>query len=256
MAKGELIQDISLDSIDFPEILMRADPHDEGIDDLTQSIQRIGVFNPIIVRPKEARFLLVAGRRRILASKLAGKVTIPARVRELTDEEALKIMLDENAARQDVNPIEEAIFYAKVIKEKALDTKKMAELARRTPDYISSRLGILQYPDYLIEAIGEKQISLGAAQYLAKISDEKVRKNYVSYAVSGGISVKRAIAWYESWRVGFARPNPMDIVEEDPETGEEREVHKEFCIVCQTHDVPGEMMLYYAHLKCFDKIQN
>lgn len=252
---AEQTQDISLDSIDFPEILMRSDPHDAGIDDLTQSIQKIGVFNPIIVRPRGDRFLLVAGRRRILASQLGGKVTIPAHVRDLTDEEALKIMVDENSARQDINPIDEAVFLMKVMAEKDLNIKQMGELTRRSADYIASRLAILEYPDYLIEAVGEKQISLGAAEYLAKITDKQVRRNYVMYAISGGISVKRAIAWYDSWNRGGVHANPLTVAELDEETGVEREVHKELCVICQRHDVPDEMMLYYGHRNCVEKIQ-
>ena len=164
-------------------------------------------------------------------------------------------MVDENSARQDINPIDEAIFLSKVMAEKELNIKQMGELTRRSADYIAARLAILEYPDYLIEAVGEKQISLGAAEYLAKITDERVRVNYVSYAISGGISVKRAIAWHDSWNRGGAQPNPLTIVERDADTGVEREVHKELCVICQRHDVPDEMMLHYAHRECVKKIE-
>lgn len=255
MAQAEQIQKISLDSIDAPKTAMRSEVHDEGIEELASSIKSIGLLQPILVRPVGKRYEIIAGHRRVTAARLAGLVTIASIVRTPSDSETTVFQLHENLLRRDVNPIDEAIFLAAVMKAQDLDVKKIAEVTRRSTEYIASRLAILGYPDYLIEAIGEKQIALGAAEYLAKITNEQVRKNYVHYAVSGGISVKRAIAWYESWRLGQVRANPMDIVEPDAETGEEREVHKEFCIICQTHDVPGEMMLYYAHLICFDKIQ-
>lgn len=250
------IQQIPLDQIDAPKTAMRSDVHDEGIDELAQSIQNIGLLQPVILRGVGERFEIIAGHRRVTAARLAGLVTIASIVRELTDSEATVSTLHENLLRRDVNPIDEAIFLSKVMAEQELDVKKIAELTKRTTEYIASRVAILEYPDYLIEAIGEKQISLGAAAHLAKITDERVRKNYVSYAISGGISVNRAIAWFDSWRAGQARSNPMDIVEPDADTGATREVHKEFCIICQVHDVPDKMMLYYAHLNCCEKISH
>lgn len=251
---ADQIQQIPLDQIDAPKTAMRSDVHDEGIDELAQSIQNIGLLQPVILRAAGERFEIIAGHRRVTAARLAGLVTIASIVRTLTDSEATVSRLHENLLRVDVNPIDEAIFLRKVMQENDLDTKKIAEWTRRSAEYIASRLDILEYPDYMIEAIGEKEISLGAAAHLAKITDERVRKNYTSYAISGGISVKRAIAWYDSWRAGQVRANPMDIVEPDVDNGEERVVHKEFCIICQVHDIPDKMMLYYAHLNCCEKI--
>ena len=188
------------------------------------------------------------------AARLASLVTIPAIIRDLDDAAATTQKIHENLLRVDVNPIDEAIFLSKIMQEQNLDIKKIAELTRRSADYISSRLEILQYPDYLIEAIGDKQISLGAAEYLAKITDEQVRRNYVSYAISGGISVKRAIAWHDSWNRGGVYSNPLDLEDSDSETGELREPHKELCVICQRHDVPDTMMLYYGHRECVEKI--
>ena len=252
---AEQIQQIPLDQIDAPKTAMRSDVHDEGIDELAQSIQNIGLLQPVILRAVGERYEIIAGHRRVTAARLADLVTIASIVRKLSDSEATVSTLHENLLRRDVNPIDEAIFLSKIMAEQDLDVKKISELTKRSVEYIASRVAILEYPDYMIEAIGEKQSSLGAAQHLAKITDERVRQNYVSYAISGGISVKRAIAWAESWRLGQARPNPMVIVETDADTGEEREVHKEFCIICQVHDVPDKMMLYYAHIQCSDKIQ-
>lgn len=253
---AEEIQNLPLDQIDAPKIAMRSDVHDEGIEELAASIKSIGLLQPVILRQAGTRYEIIAGHRRVTAARLAGLVTILAIVRTTTDSEATVFMLHENLLRVDVNPIDEAAFLAKVMQEQDLDIKKMAELTRRSKEYIASRVAILEYPDYLIEAIGEKQISLGAAEHLVRITDEQVRRNYVNYAISGGISVRRAIAWFESWRLGAAHRNPLEIVETDAETGEERAVHKEKCIVCETHDIPIDMMLYYAHTACVSRIQS
>ena len=252
---AEEIQLIPLDQIDAPKIAMRSDVHDEGIEELASSIKSIGLLQPVILRPVGDRYEIIAGHRRVVAARLAGLVTISAIVRTPSDSEATVMKLHENLLRRDVNPIDEAIFLSKVMQEQDLDIKKIAELTKRSADYISSRVEILQYPNYLIEAIGEKQISLGAAEYLAKITDGRVRENYVRYAISGGISVKRAIAWHDSWKRGGVHSDPSTISVEDAETGEPREVHKELCIICQHHCVPDEMMLYYAHRECVETIE-
>lgn len=251
----EEIQNIPLDQIDAPKTAMRSDVHDAQIEALAHSIRTIGLLQPVILRAVGERYEIIAGHRRVTAARLTSLVTIPAIIRDLDDAAATTQKIHENLLRVDVNPIDEAAFLVKIMQEQGFDAKKVAELTQRSVEYINSRLDILLYPDYLIEAIGEKQISLGAAEYLAKITDERVRANYVSYAISGGISVKRAIAWHDSWKRGGTHSNPLDIKEPDPETGEEREVHKELCIVCQHHDTPDIMMLYYAHLDCVQKIE-
>lgn len=251
----EKIEDIPLDQIDAPKIAMRSDVHDAEIEALAHSIKTIGLLQPVILRKDGERYEIIAGHRRVTAARLAGLVTISAIVRKLNEGEATAQKIHENLLRVDVNPIDEAVFLAQVMKEQDLDIKKISELTRRSVEYISSRLQILDYPDYLIEAIGEKQISLGAAEYLAKITDESVRRAYVNYAISGGISVKRAIAWHDSWNRGGVHSDPREIVETNSETGEEREVHKELCMICQLHDTPDGMMLYYAHLDCVKKIE-
>ncbi len=252
---SEQIEEISLDNIEEPKLAMRSDVHDEDIEELAASIKSIGLLQPVLLRPDGEKFEIIAGHRRVTAARLAGLVVISAIVRGATDSEATVAKLHENLLRRDVNPVDEAIFLRKVMDEQKLDIKKIADMTKRSEAYIISRLEILNYSGYLIEAVGEKQITLGAAHWLNQIADERVRQSYVNFAVKGGISVRRARAWFDSWSAGNRYDNPTDIKEADPETGEEKLVHKEQCIVCQNHDIPDGMMLYYAHLDCVEKIK-
>ena len=268
---------IPLDQIDDPQISMRSEANDDGIEELASSIKQIGLLQPVTLRAKVHRpdcpiskgdtatgcggcvgynrYEIITGHRRVLAARRAGLVTIEAIVREVKDREAIVFKLHENLLRREVNPVDEAIFLAKVLKEQNLDPKEIASMTRRSEAYISSRLEILKYPDYLIEAVGEKQISLGAAHWLNQISDDRVKQNYTDYAIKGGISVKRAIAWFESWKTGHLFANPQKIESPEESRGVGFEAHKETCIVCQGHEIPADMMLYYAHLECAKKIQ-
>ena len=251
----EEIKNIPLDTIDKPKIAMRSDVHDDEIQELADSIRTIGLLQPVLLRPVGERYEIIAGHRRVVASRIAGHATIAAIVRTPSESEATVFKLHENLLRRDVNPVDEAIFLAEIVQGEGYDVKKIAEITRRSETYISSRLELLEYPDYLIEAIGQKEVSLGAAHWLNEISDEKVKRNYVRYGISGGISVKRAIAWFESWKAGANFSNPTEILEKDSENGEEKEIHKELCIICQNKDIPATMMLYYAHLDCAKKIE-
>ena len=191
----------------------------------------------------------------MVASRLAGLALIQAIVKRSNDEETTVYKLHENLLRRDVNPVDEGIFLASVMKDQKYDVQKICDVTRRSKEYVMNRLEILNYPDYLIEAVGQKEVSLGAAHWLSKISDDKIKRSYCSYAINGGISVRRAQAWHDSWKIGQNYSNPLDIKEEDKATGELREVHKEECILCGKHDVPNLMMLYYAHIDCVKRIQ-
>lgn len=249
------IQEISLDQIDAPKLAMRSDIHDEGIEELAKSIRDIGLIQPIVLKPVGERYEIIAGHRRVVASKLAGLILISAIVRNPSDSDATVLKLHENLLRRDVNPVDEAVFLATIMKEEKYNLKQICEMTRRSESYISSRLEILDYPNYLIEAVGNKQVSLGAAHWLNKITDEKTRRNYTGYGMQGGISVKRAQAWFDSWDRGLNYSNPLEIKEEDEKTGEQKTVHKEQCILCGGYDVPDAMMLYYAHMECVEKLK-
>lgn len=252
---SEEIREIPLDQIDDPQVAMRSDIHDDGIEELASSIKSVGLIQPILVRPRGDRFEVIAGHRRTTAARLAGKILIPAIVRNSNESETTTLKLHENLLRRDVNPVDEAIFLSRVMKEQKLTIKEICEITRRSESYILSRVEILDYPDYLIEALGEEQISLGSAHWLNKITDDKIRRSYTGYAINGGISVKRAMAWQQSWQLGQNYSNPLDIEEADSESGEPRPVHKEECVICRDHDIPNAMMLYYAHMDCVRRIQ-
>lgn len=249
------IKDISLDQIDEPKLAMRSDVHDEGIEELAKSIKDIGLIQPITLKPVGDRYEVIAGHRRVIASKLAGLILIPSIIRDVNSNEATVLKLHENLLRRDVNPVDEAVFLAQIMKTEKYNLKQICEMTKRSDSYVSSRLEILNYPDYLIEAVGNKQISLGSAHWLNKITDEKTRRNYTGYGMQGGISVIRAKAWFDSWDRGQNYSNPLEIEETDEATGEQKSVHKEQCIICGAHDVPDMMMLYYAHIECVEKIK-
>ncbi len=249
------IQDISIDLIDEPKIAIRGNVNDEDIDELAISIKQYGLIQPIVLKKVGDRYEVIAGNRRLIACRRNSMAKVPAIIKEIDERETTILKLHENLLRRDVNPVDEAVFLSRTMKAQNLGVKEIAEMINRSEQYIRTRLDILEYPDYLIEAIGEKQIPLGAAHWLAKITDEKIRFYYTGYAVRGGITINRAIAWYTSWEAGQTYSNPQEIKVSNEETGEEEVRHTEECIICRQLDFPADMVLFYAHWSCYEKIR-
>ncbi len=253
---SDQIIEISLDLIDDPKLAVRSNVNDEGIDELATSIKTVGLISPLVVQKVGERYEIIAGHRRVTAMRRIGIAKASAIVRDMSENEATVLKLHENLLRQDVNPVDEAIFLSRILKKNNITINQAAIMTHRSPTYIRDRLDILEYPDYLIEAVGEKQIGLAAAGWLNKITDENVRRNYISYAVRGGITVKRALAWFDSWQAGREFSNPTQIEVIDKDTGDKVIRHQEDCLICRTADVPTNLTLFYAHWECAEKLKS
>lgn len=252
---SQQIQEISIDLIDAPQLAMRSDINDEGIDELADSIKKHGLLQPITVRPADGRFEVIAGHRRFVACRRIGKAKISAIVRETDDREATILTVHENLLRRDVNPVDEAVFLAKVMITHHFGIKEIASLINRSETYIRERVEILDYPDYLIEAIGEKKIGLGAAHCLNKITDDRKRADYVRFAILGGITYTRAFAWLRSWEAGHLPPDPTQYTVPPGQEGAGQTKYESDCVICGQKDELQNLMLYYAHEACYLKIK-
>ena len=166
------IREIYADKIIDPVDPMRSDLDRDTIDELARSIKREGLINPITVRPAGDKFEVVAGHRRFRACMIAGVVKIQCMVKELTDEQVFEIRAHENLFREDVDPVDEAIYIQKLLNELDCSVKELSGLMKKSEALIYNRLAILELPYYLIEFVGEKKISTAAAITLMKITDQ------------------------------------------------------------------------------------
>lgn len=186
------IKEISIAEITDPAAPMRSGIDREEVWNLAESIKREGLINPITVRPKDGRYEVVAGHRRFVACKIAGLPTIQCVVRELDDAQSFEIMAHENLERQDVDPVDEALFLGRLIGEDTVKIKETAEKLNRSIQWVEDRLMILTYPDFMIEAIKSGKLKLGVAKHLSKIEDEVYLRMYVNTALVHGMSVAHA----------------------------------------------------------------
>lgn len=194
------IQEIFIDQIDDPQDPMRSEISRDGLFDLADDIKKHGLINPITVRPKEKRFEVVAGHRRLSACKIAGKVKIECVVRDLSDQEATEIMIAENLKREDVNPVDEAVAVRKYMEATNADTKEAAHALGYSESWVLSRIEVGEMPDYLQEHLRKGQIKLGVALILNQIKHDSVRVDWVALAVRDGVSIAQAEYWLSDYK--------------------------------------------------------
>ncbi|NDV26201.1 ParB/RepB/Spo0J family partition protein [Desulfovibrio sp. JC010] len=166
----------------------------EALKDLSESIRAKGVLQPVLVRPvlgRKDRFELVAGERRLRASKLAGLGEIPALVKEMTDLESMAIALIENLQREDLNPIEEAKGYQELITKFGLSQEQLAGQVGKSRSALSNSMRLLTLSEPVQDAIGNGKISAGHGRALMAVADDAARDELFDRLMSSGLSVRQ-----------------------------------------------------------------
>jgi ParB family chromosome partitioning protein len=246
----ENIESIALDLIDDPHAPMRSQMDEEKLDELARSIKTHGLIQPITLRKTGARYEVVAGHRRFKACKRAGLAKVSAIVRKLDDRKADEMRMHENLYREDVNPVDEARYIRKMVDTHQVEPSRLAEMTGKSEAYLQSRYDLLSYPDYLIEAVESEKVSLTAAQWLARIQDDRVRAEYTRFAILGGITAKRAEAWYRSWTMG-SLPREAHMFEAPPaDPNAEPRVIEMPCLLCRHLDSIDKLTMDYVHADC------
>ena len=147
----------------------------EALSDLASSIKEHGVFQPIIVKKSIKGYEIIAGERRVRASKLAGLEKVPAIVRNLNDEQMMEIALLENLQRENLSAIEEAKAYKSMIENLPLTQEQLSVKVGKSRSHVTNILGLLRLPSEVQEMVVNKKISMGHARVLSKLeSDEKI----------------------------------------------------------------------------------
>lgn len=163
---------------------------DIALKELAQSIKEHGVFQPIIVKKSIKGYEIIAGERRVKASTLAGLETIPAIVREFDDGEMMEIALLENLQREDLNAIEEAMAYQKIMDAKDLTHEELARILGKSQSYVTNMLGLLRLPEEIKDYVINGKLSMTHARILSKMSDRDVIIKLAHRIIDEGLSVR------------------------------------------------------------------
>lgn len=144
-----------------------------ALKELSESIKEHGVFQPIIAKKSVKGYEIIAGERRVKASKLAGLEEIPAIIRDFTDSEMMEIALLENLQRENLNAIEEATAYKKLQENLALTQEELATRLGKSRSHITNMIGLLKLPQEVQNEISNKVITMGHARVLSKLEDKE-----------------------------------------------------------------------------------
>jgi len=163
---------------------------EEALKELSDSIKEHGVFQPIIVKKSIKGYEIIAGERRVKASRLAGLTEIPAIIRDFNDQEMMEIALLENLQRENLNAIEEATAYKKLQETLAVTQEELAKRLGKSRSHITNMIGILSLPQNIQDEISKNNVSMGHARVLSKLSDASQQQTLLDKIIKEGISVR------------------------------------------------------------------
>ena len=164
----------------------------ESLEELAESIRRHGVLQPVVVRPSGDGYQLIAGERRWRAAQIAGLRRIPAVVRELDDTEMVQVALIENLQREDLNPIEEASAYRRLMDEFSMTQEQLSSTIGRSRPAIANAVRLLNLPTEIQRAVEERKLSEGHARCLLAISDQEDQLKVAAQIIANGLNVRQA----------------------------------------------------------------
>jgi ParB family chromosome partitioning protein len=181
----------------------RQEFNDETLDELAASIEQIGIIQPITVRALgDGEFEVISGERRLRAARRAGMEHLPAFIREANSEEMLEMALVENVQREELNPIEIALGYQRLVEECDLTQEEVAERVSKSRATVSNFLRLLRLPPRIQAALRDKEVSMGHARALIAMDDHEAQVALLEEAIAEELSVRevesRARDWHEA----------------------------------------------------------
>ena len=252
------LREISIDSI-FPNPYQPRTVWDkQELADLAESIKTNGVIQPIIVRPAGTGFEIIAGERRFRAAKLASLTTIPALVRQASDEKMLELSLIENIHRTDLNPIERAKAYQNYLSTFSLTQAEVAERLGENRSVIANYLRLLDLPDEVKQMLAEGQLTMGHARAILALPTDELRRKLANRAMAGRLSVREVERLVRRYLTGIgqvkitARSKPPHIFDLESELS--RQLGTKVSIETRKNGQRGKIIIEFYSLDEFDRI--
>ncbi|MDQ7801435.1 MAG: ParB/RepB/Spo0J family partition protein [Armatimonadota bacterium] len=190
LAREERIEYLPLDRVRPGKNQPRSSLPVEELEELAASVRVHGILQPIVVRPSGDGYEIVAGERRWRAAVLAGLATVPAVVRQVGELESLALALVENLQRQDLNPVERARAYRRLVQEFGLSQQEIARLVGRSQPAVANTLRLLSLPQEVLQAVEKGQLSEAHARLLLEVEDPGRRVELARLAVARRLTTR------------------------------------------------------------------
>ena len=186
----EEIVELKLDELRVNPYQPRKKFDDDALNELALSIKEHGVFQPIIVKKSIKGYEIIAGERRCRASRIAGKETIPAIIRNFTDEQMMEIALLENLQRENLSAIEEAVAYKSMLEKLNLTQDELAKKVGKSRSHITNILGLLRLPNEVQQMVIKNEITMGHARAISKLESQNEMINLANQIVNEKLPVR------------------------------------------------------------------
>jgi ParB family transcriptional regulator, chromosome partitioning protein len=257
--EGGKPREIPLEEIDRNPYQTRSNLNEQELGELAASITANGVVQPVLVRRlANGRFQLIAGERRWKASQLAGKKTIPAILRQVSDEQALEITIVENLQRADLNPMEQAKAFERLSREFKMTQDQIAIRTGKDRASISNFTRMLRLPQYVQDRIESGEISFGHAKALLGLNHHPDLVKTAQKIVYSSLSVRQAEILIQS--LLFPEQNKKEPKPEAPVDPNVKEVAERLQralglkVHIDDHNGRGKVIIEYAKLEDFDTL--
>jgi ParB family transcriptional regulator, chromosome partitioning protein len=259
-SEGGRPREIPLDLIDRNPFQTRSQVNQEHLAELAASIAANGVVQPVLVRPLAGgRFQLIAGERRWRASQIAGKTTVPAILRQVSDEQAMEITIVENLQRADLNPMEQARAFERLSREFHMTQEQMAQRTGKDRATVANFLRLLKLPPSVQSRVESGALTFGHARALLALNDAEEMEVAAQRVVDHSLSVRQT----ESYVQGLIDPTrkskkePKHASAVDPNVRDAQERLQRALglkVNIEDHNGRGRVIIEYARLEDFDAL--
>lgn len=191
VAEQDQVREIPIKDLRPNPYQPRKEFREEALEELKQSILEHGVIQPILVRKSIKGYDIIAGERRFRAAQLAGLTTIPAVERKFTDQQMMEVALIENLQREDLNPLEIAEAYQKIMERFSLTQEELAKKMGKSRSLVANYLRLLNLPNEIKENVSRGTLTMGHAKTLVAIEDSKLQIHLAEETIKKGLSVRK-----------------------------------------------------------------
>ena len=255
---GEVVREIPVGEIEPNPFQTRINVDPKGIEELAESIKVQGVLQPIVLRQMPGgKLQLVAGQRRLLASQKAGKATVPAMVRQLSDEQAIELTIIENLQREDLNPLDQAAAFEKLSSTCGLTQEVIAARTGKDRTTVANYMRLLKLPSQVQTEIRGGALSMGHARALMALDHAADQILLGQRIVERGMSVRQSEQAVAEWYTPKTRKKKKEPAPRDPNV-KQAEFTLIACsgcnVIIEDKNGRGKVTFHYANLDEFEQL--
>ncbi len=258
--EGGKPREIPIDQIDPNPFQTRSQVNQEQLTELAASIAANGVVQPVLVRPlANGRFQLIAGERRWRASQMAGKVTVPAMLRQVSDEQAMEITIVENLQRADLNPMEQARAFERLSREFHMTQEQMAQRTGKERATVANFLRLLKLPTSIQNRVEAAELTFGHARALLALEHAEDMEKAAQRITALSMSVRQTETYVQGL-IDPSRKSKKEPKAEPPIDPNVRDAQEQLQralglkVTIDDHNGRGKVVIEYARLEDFDAL--